>query len=82
MMVSIQIFSNGVPLSYCDMSDVGMMNGNAIVVGRKLSNQAATRDQPPPQIENGGSSFNLKDRESGSRKGGNSIKVLLLVRSS
>ena len=64
------------------MNDVGMMNGNAIVVGRKLSNHAATRDQPPPQIENGGRSLNLKDRESGIRSGGNLIKVLLLVRSS
>ena len=54
------------------MNDEAMMNGNTIIVGRKLSNQSS-KDQA--SIESDNRTFNLKDRESSSRRGSSWIKV-------
>ena len=56
------------------MNDEAIMNGNTIIVGRKLSNQLP-KDQA--SIENDNRSFNLKDRESSSsRRGSSWMKVI------
>ena len=53
-----------------------MMNGNTIIVGRKLSNQSS-KDQPA-SIENSNRNFNIKDRDHSSRRGSNLMKVMVI----
>ena len=63
-------------LSHHNYNDAAMMNGNTIIVGRKLSNQSSN-DQPP-SIQNSNRNFNIKDRENGSRRGSTLMKVILI----
>ena len=69
-------FSSGVVERKNSMNGQPMMNGNTIVVGRKLSSQP-----PKDQVltDNDSQSFNLKDRETSSRRGSEWARVMLNI---